>query len=71
VVVRDEETAQMPLSSWQDIGRYWLFIEGALPGVPIPIGADALSNAAVQAFEELGLTYVPRVWLQMVAQKAE
>lgn len=71
LVVRAEETAQMPLSSWQDIGRYWLFIEGALPGVPIPIGAEALYNAAGQAFEELGLTDVPRVWLQLVAQKAE
>ena len=71
LVVRAEETAQMPLSSWQDIGRYWLFIEGALPGVPIPIGADALYNAAGQAFDELGLTAVPRVWLQLVAQKAE
>ncbi len=71
VVDRAEETAQMPLSSWQDIGRYWLFIEGALPGVPIPIGADALSTAAAQAFEELGLTEVPRVWLQLVSQKVE
>jgi ubiquinone/menaquinone biosynthesis C-methylase UbiE len=71
VVERAEETVQMPLSSWQDIGRYWLFIEGALPGVPIPIGADALYNAAGEAFEELGLTDVPRVWLQLVAQKAQ
>ena len=39
--------------------------------MPIPIGADALYNAAGQAFEELGLTAVPRVWLQIVAQKAE
>ncbi|HEX8728331.1 MAG TPA: class I SAM-dependent methyltransferase [Ktedonobacterales bacterium] len=69
VVERDEETVQMPLSSWQDIGRYWLFIEGALPGVPIPIGADALYHAAGEAFAELGLTAVPRVWLQLVAQK--
>ncbi|HZC07939.1 MAG TPA: class I SAM-dependent methyltransferase [Ktedonobacterales bacterium] len=71
VVERVEETAQMPLSSWQDIGRYWLFIEGALPGVPIPIAADALYNAAGEAFEELGLTAVPRVWLQLIAQKAQ
>ncbi|MDE3231089.1 MAG: class I SAM-dependent methyltransferase [Chloroflexota bacterium] len=71
VVERAEEVAQMPLSSWQDIGRYWLFIEGALPGVPIPIAAEALYNAAGQAFEELGLTAVPRVWLQLVAQKVE
>lgn len=70
-VARSErEIAQMPLRSWQDIGRYWLFIEGALPGVPIPIGADALEAAAAEAFEELGLTDVPRIWLQLVAQKA-
>ena len=71
IAARSEETAHMPLSSWQDIGSYWLFIEGALPGVPIPIGAQALSWAAGQAFEELDLTVVPRVWLQLVAQKTE
>jgi ubiquinone/menaquinone biosynthesis C-methylase UbiE len=71
VAARSEETALMPLSSWKDIGSYWLFIEGALPGVPIPIGAQALSWAAGKAFEELDLTDVPRVWLQLVAQKTE
>ena len=48
-----EETALMPLRAWQDIGRYWLFIEGALPGVPIPIGADALEYSAAEAIPEL------------------
>jgi ubiquinone/menaquinone biosynthesis C-methylase UbiE len=71
VVARSEEVAHMPLESWRDIGSYWLFIEGALPGVPIPIGAEALRWAANQAFVELGLAEVPRVWLQLVAQKAE
>ena len=70
VVSDEQEVAQMSLRSWQDIGRYWLFIEGALPGVPIPIGADALEASAAEAFEELGLTTVPRVWLQLVAQRA-
>jgi len=68
VVDRAEETALMPLRAWQDIGRYWLFIEGALPGVPIPIGADALEYAAAEAMAELNLTEVPRIWLQLVAQ---
>ena len=71
VVARSEETAHMPLNSWKDIGSYWLFIEGALPGVPIPIGAEALSWAADQVFEELGLNDVERIWLQLVAQKPE
>lgn len=69
VVTCEQEQAQMPLRSWQDIGRYWLFIEGALPGVPIPLGADALEYGAAEAFAELGLTEVPRNWLQLVGQK--
>src|SRR5262249_962329 len=52
VVERLLEVAQLPLRAWQDIGRYGLFIEGALPGVPIPIGADALEHAAAEAFAE-------------------
>jgi len=62
------DEALMPLESWQDIGSYWLFIEGALPGAPIPLGAAALRTAAAQVFEELGLGVVPRNWLQLVAQ---
>ncbi len=69
VVESEQEVAKMSLRSWQDIGRYWLFIEGALPGVPIPYGADALEYAATAAFAELGIEYVPRAWLQLVAQK--
>jgi ubiquinone/menaquinone biosynthesis C-methylase UbiE len=67
VQLTQEERVQMPLRAWQDIGRYWLFIEGALPGVPVPIGADALEAAAAQAFAELQLGAVPRNWLQLVA----
>ena len=69
VEVRKEE-ARMPLRSWQDIGRYWLFIEGTLPGVPIPVDADALEHAAAEAFAELQITEVPRVWLQLVEQNS-
>jgi len=69
VVDREMEVAQMPLRAWQDIGRYWLFIEGALPGVPIPIGADALEHAAAEAFDDLQIDYVPRIWLQLVTQR--
>ena len=60
---------QMSLGSWQDISRYWLFIEGALPGAPLAVGAEALATAAAQTFEELGLIAVPRNWLQLVAQR--
>ncbi len=69
VLHNELDEALMPLRSWQDIGRYWLFIEGALPGVPIPIGADALEASAAQVFAELDINKVPRNWLQVVAQR--
>ena len=63
------DEAQMSLQSIQDIGRYRLFIEGALPGVPLDAGADALGYGAADAFRELGLDILPRRWLQLVARR--
>lgn len=63
------DEVHMDLASFQDIGRYWLFIEGALPGVPLAAGADALEHGAGEAFDELGLDHVPRNWLQVVARR--
>jgi hypothetical protein len=68
-VDRALEVGEIPIRAMQDMGRYWLFIDGALPGVPIDIGADALEYAAGVAGEELGVTVVPRYWLQMVTRR--
>lgn len=62
------DEVQMTLRSFQDIGHYWLFIEGALPGVPLPAGAEALEYGAAEAFAELSLRSVPRRWLQLIAR---
>lgn len=59
------------LDAWRDLSQYWLFIEGALPGIPLALGAAALETAVYQAGQELGLTEVPRTWLQLVATKGE
>jgi ubiquinone/menaquinone biosynthesis C-methylase UbiE len=67
IVERTLEVVMMPIRAVQDIGRYQLFIEGALPGVPIPMGADALEWGAGEAARELDITEVPRVWLQLLA----
>ena len=64
-----EEQAMMTMDSYRDIGQYWLFIEGALPGIPLALGAEALRISAYQAGEELGLKDVPRNWLQIIAHK--
>ncbi len=61
--------ADISLDGWRDLGQYWLFIEGALPGVPLAYGAKALETAVYQAGQELGLTTVSRTWLQIVATK--
>jgi ubiquinone/menaquinone biosynthesis C-methylase UbiE len=70
----DVETAQtnvcISLDAWRDIGHYWLFIEGALPGIPLALGAAALEAAVYQTGQEMGLTEVPRTWLQIVATKS-
>ena len=64
-----EERIAMPLDSLIDLGHYWLFIEGALPGAPLAIGAEALGSTVYDVAHELNMTYLPRMWLQIVATK--
>ena len=64
-----EERIAMPLDSIIDLGHYWLFIEGALPGAPLAIGAEALGTTVYDVAQELNMTYLPRMWLQIVATK--
>jgi ubiquinone/menaquinone biosynthesis C-methylase UbiE len=61
--------ANISLDAWRDLGHYWLFIEGALPGAPLAYAAEALGKAVYQAGQELDLTEVPRTWLQIVATR--
>lgn len=68
-VETEETTVDITVDAWRDLGQYWLFIDGALPGVPLAYGAKALEVAVYQAGEELGMTEVPRIWLQIVATR--
>jgi len=65
-----QELVELSLDSVRDLGHYWLFIEGALPGVPLALGATALGTTVDQVASELGMTSVPRFWLQLLATKA-
>ena len=69
--VREHEIVPVPmtLKGFEDISEYSLFIEGALPGVPLEKGSEALRRGAREAFEELGLKTSPRNWLLVVASK--
>ena len=64
-----QERVMMSLDGLRDLGQYQLFIEGALPGVPLAWGAAALGIAVYQAGKELGMAEVPRLWLQIVVTK--
>jgi len=61
---------EMTRESLADIGRFSLFIEGALPGVPLELGSEALQVGLTQALAELNLESVPRYWLEVVAEAA-
>jgi ubiquinone/menaquinone biosynthesis C-methylase UbiE len=69
--IREDEIVPVPmtLKGFEDISEYSLFIEGAMPGVPLGLGSEALKHGARGAFEELGLETSPRNWLLVVASK--
>jgi ubiquinone/menaquinone biosynthesis C-methylase UbiE len=58
------------LEGWVDISRYEDFVAGAMPGVPLDQGSEALQEGVKQTFADMGLQSVPRNWLCVVAQKA-
>lgn len=68
-VETEKDDVPISLDGWRDIGHYWLFIEGALPGIPLAYGAEALGKAVYEAGQELGITEVMRTWLQIIAIK--
>jgi ubiquinone/menaquinone biosynthesis C-methylase UbiE len=51
-----------------DIGRFSLFIEGALPGAPLEEGSKALEIGLERTMNELKVESVPRHWLEVVAE---
>jgi ubiquinone/menaquinone biosynthesis C-methylase UbiE len=62
---------ELSCQSFEDISEFSLFIQGALPGVPLAEACEALKLGVRQAFQELALATVPRNWLQVIARKAE
>jgi ubiquinone/menaquinone biosynthesis C-methylase UbiE len=55
--------------SLEDIGQFSLFVQGALPQVPLEMGADALAQAVRKAMADAKIQGgVPRFWLQFIAR---
>jgi len=59
---------EMTAEALADIGRFSLFIEGALPGAPLEEGSEALQTGLARTMEELKVDSVPRHWLEVVAE---
>src|SRR6266545_2801512 len=59
---------EMTAESLADIGRFSLFIEGALPGAPLEEGSAALQTGLARTLDELKVDSVPRHWLEVVAE---
>jgi ubiquinone/menaquinone biosynthesis C-methylase UbiE len=59
---------EMTAESLADIGRFSLFIEGALPGAPLEEGSEALQTGLARTLDELKVDAVPRHWLEVVAE---
>jgi len=57
----------LSIEALEDIGQFSMFIEGALPGVPLEIGAEALRESVRVAMNDVHITGgVPRYWLQFI-----
>src|SRR5213596_1075036 len=59
---------EMTPESLADIGQFSLFIEGALPGVPLEEGSEALLKGLDRTLDELKVPSVSRNWLEVVAE---
>ena len=57
----------VPLEGWLDISTFEDFISGTVPGVPLSEASESLQQAARETFDELGLDYVNRNWLGIIA----
>ena len=70
IVKCEVDTVQVPIEGWLDICTFSDFIEGTMPGVPMKQASAALQEGIRQTYTELGVSHVPRNWLDVVAVKA-
>jgi hypothetical protein len=70
IVRQSVDTVPVPIEGWLDISTFSDFIEGTMPGVPLAKASAALQKGVRQTYEEMGVTHVPRNWLDVVAVKS-
>ncbi len=67
VVKQEIDLVQVPLEGWLDISDFEDFIVGIMPGVPLDKASAALKEGVTQTYEEMGIKYVGRNWLDVIA----
>ena len=70
VVKQELDPVEMPLEAWFGISEFKDFIEGVMPGVPYDKGSATLKKAVKETYSELGIDGVPRIWLNIVAERS-
>ncbi len=67
-IARQEiDLVQVPIEGWLDISEFDDFIKGIMPGVPLDKASAALKRGVKHTYEDMGISYVNRNWLDMVA----
>ena len=61
---------EVPIEGWLSICSFSDFVEGALPGVQVETASDVLRTAIRETFRDMELTFVPRNWLEIVAERS-
>jgi ubiquinone/menaquinone biosynthesis C-methylase UbiE len=69
VVQTDKRTVIMTQRSFETVGAYSGLAEVLMSGYPVEIASECLQEAAGRAFRNLGITEIPRYWLEITAQK--
>ena len=70
VVRREDFRVQVPEVGFYHISGFRDWIEGIMPGVPLGKGRDALQKSLNQVFKEMEIESVPRIWLTVMAKRA-
>ncbi|MBD2183262.1 class I SAM-dependent methyltransferase [Planktothrix sp. FACHB-1355] len=64
-----QRSVMMTKQSFETVGAYGGLSEVLMSGYPVEIASECLQEGANRAFSNLGITEIPRYWLEIVAVK--
>ena len=69
VVKQKIDEVPVPVEGWEDISQFEDFISGTMPGVPLDKASDVLKETVREIYDEMGIEFLTRNWLEVVAVK--